>query len=215
MEAKQFRNIGYILHQLDDSDISYTASKIQKIQNDFDTHEAVNYQLIGQIEREYTLDNDPQCMQEFYKILVPLVDKFEESFGPLIKDKARVLNRNNVQLRLSSLWTNFQKKYEFNPAHNHNGVYSFVVWHKIPYDIEEEKQHSPGKNANKVLAGHFEFQFINSLGNIWQESMPVDKSWNNTICIFPAEMIHSVYPFYTSDDYRITISGNISIEETK
>jgi len=27
--------------------------------------------------------------------------------------------------------------------------------------------------------------------------------------IFPARMTHCVYPFYTSQDYRISISGNV------
>ena len=118
-------------------------------------------------------------------------------------------------MTLSGLWVNFQQKYEFNPSHNHDGVYSFVIWHKIPYLISDEIKNSPGKNANKVLAGHFEFNYTNSLGNIWQETLPVDKTWENTICIFPSEMIHSVYPFFTSDEYRITSSGNISLEEQK
>lgn len=211
MEPRQFRNIGYLLHQLQPSDLSYTTEKIEKIQKDFENSSSVAYQLIGQIEREFELADDPECVNELYKILMPLVDEFEKSFN-YVNDKARILKDKRVNLSLTSLWVNYQKKFEFNPCHNHAGVYSFVIWHKIPYLIEDEAENSPGKHANKNLAGHFEFNFSNSLGQIWQESLPVDKTWENTICLFPAEMIHTVYPFFTSDEYRITIAGNVGLE---
>ena len=35
------------------------------------------------------------------------------------------------------------------------------------------------------------------------------KSDEKKIIMFPAGLNHVVYPFYTSDDYRITISGNV------
>ena len=30
--------------------------------------------------------------------------------------------------------------------------------------------------------------------------------------MFDAEHTHEVYPFYTSDDYRITVSGNLKFD---
>jgi hypothetical protein len=29
--------------------------------------------------------------------------------------------------------------------------------------------------------------------------------------LFPAKMMHTVYPFYSSDDFRISISGNLRV----
>jgi len=46
------------------------------------------------------------------------------------------------------------------------------------------------------------------LGNIRSHDLPVDKSYEKKLLLFPATMRHSVYPFYTSDDYRISVSGN-------
>jgi hypothetical protein len=31
----------------------------------------------------------------------------------------------------------------------------------------------------------------------------------NTLLLFPAKLTHAVYPFYSSDDYRISVSGNV------
>jgi hypothetical protein len=33
--------------------------------------------------------------------------------------------------------------------------------------------------------------------------------------MFPAQMLHQVFPFYESDGERISISGNINIETLK
>ena len=43
--------------------------------------------------------------------------------------------------------------------------------------------------------------------------MPVDKSYERKIILFPGDTLHSVSPFYTSDDYRVTVSGNIIVKE--
>jgi hypothetical protein len=42
--------------------------------------------------------------------------------------------------------------------------------------------------------------------------LPVDKTWENVIVLFPAGLTHSVSPFYSSDDYRISVAGNIKFK---
>ena len=49
------------------------------------------------------------------------------------------------------------------------------------------------------------------MGRITPAMVPVDKTYEGTIVMFPSEMLHAVYPFYTSDDYRISVSGNLRI----
>ena len=36
------------------------------------------------------------------------------------------------EFELKSIWVNYQKQHEFNPPHHHNGLFSFVVFMKIP-----------------------------------------------------------------------------------
>ena len=50
------------------------------------------------------------------------------------------------------------------------------------------------------------FVFIDSLGESYQ--LNLDKKAEGVFCLFPATYKHMVYPFYTSDDARISISGN-------
>ncbi len=33
--------------------------------------------------------------------------------------------------------------------------------------------------------------------------------------IYPAKQLHCVYPFYTSDEYRISVSGNFYFKESE
>jgi len=95
-------------------------------------------------------------------------------------------------LKLQNLWVNYQQKGEYNPLHVHSGIISFVVFIDIPYGEEERLKH----NTN----GGFQLE---------AKILPVDKSWNGVILMFPSTAKHAVYPYYTTDKERITISGNI------
>jgi hypothetical protein len=122
------------------------------------------------------------------------------------------LTNKNKQIYLKDVWVNFQKKTEFNPPHTHDGLFSFVIWINVPYYIKDEHDKSPGKYSIENLAGCFQFQYLDTLGSICMHSIPADKTYENTLIIFPSKMVHSVFPFYSSDDYRISISGNFDIK---
>ena len=142
-------------------------------------------------------------------LFLPLVGEYENTFNYL--KNFNILTKP-VPIVLSSFWVNFQKKYEFNPPHNHSGLLSFVLWTKIPYDMEEERIASPGAESNTNSAGMFSFLYSNTLGKISTEHIPVDKNMENNIIIFPSNFYHMVYPFFTSDGYRISVSGNFHLK---
>ena len=114
-----------------------------------------------------------------------------------------------MPLGVSDVWVNFQSKHEFNPAHDHSGVLSFVLWINIPYTIKEENEKSPGKKSKRPLSGHFGFYYTNILGQICFYDIPADTTMENCMLIFPSKLTHTVHPFYSSDEYRISVSGNI------
>jgi len=172
-----------------------------------------NPHLAGSIRHEYILTESVDYLDQFLKVVAPrywdywdhpnaqkehrlaISKKISEEYGYPIKD----------------LWINFQKKYEINPLHHHGGDLSFVIWHKIPYDIEKEKELADV--GNTIVAGNFIFNYPDHLARsgVNQHSIIVDKSRQDTMIIFDAKMQHAVYPFYTSDEYRISISGNLEI----
>tara|TARA_Y100000004_G_scaffold141686_1_gene161098 strand:- start:341 stop:1045 length:705 start_codon:yes stop_codon:yes gene_type:complete len=125
---------------------------------------------------------------------------------------------HNRGLTLISVWANFQKKYEFNPPHIHSGVYSFIIFVNIPYNLEDEIKmfsvnDSTTERSKFSVASKLYFQYVSPTfmykSNIARTFLNVDKSYEGKIIIFPSDLEHAVHPFYTSNDYRITISGNL------
>ena len=63
------------------------------------------------------------------------------------------------------MWVNYQKQNEFNPNFiPHGGVYSFVIWMKIPTKHSEQNKNPISLKSNTHLISAFEFQFLNILG---------------------------------------------------
>jgi hypothetical protein len=166
-----------------------------------------NSKLAGNIEHEYDLYNNQNLVNHITALYNPLIHyhndkiKYEETLAP---------NSTNSTLRVNSLWVNFQQKYEFNPLHNHSGVFSFVIWLQVPYSIEDEMKRIPSKQSNINVPGHFFFCYpgSNNASNMQLDWLPVDKTWEYKTALFPSTLLHGVNPFYTSDEYRISVSGN-------
>jgi hypothetical protein len=137
-----------------------------------------------------------------------LAQKYENTYNYL--KNLDFLTKDHF-LYIDKPWINFQKKHEFLPNHRHDGVLSYSMWIKIPYDEKEEKQYKTLKYENKKFYS-FEFSYTNILGQICMQSYDITKKSEGYILMFPSKLIHCVYPFYTSDDYRISISGNLSFD---
>jgi hypothetical protein len=108
-------------------------------------------------------------------------------------------------------WANFQKKHEYNPIHFHFEDLSWVIWLTIPYDLEEELNASNVRESNYKTASMFQFIYNKLDGRIDTKLLPIDKTWQGTLIMFPSYLRHQVYPFQTSDQHRISISGNIRV----
>jgi len=164
-------------------------------------------ELAGNIEEEYNLFQYTDVLEDFLINSIISDEKLVYSMN-----RQYTCNTESRPLKLTELWVNYMKKHEFNPIHYHSGVFSFIIFIKIPYTIEEQRKISPGKKSNNNLAGFLQFSFINSLGFIEQHNIPADKTWEQKILIFPSSLFHSVYPFYNTDKYRITVSGNLKFK---
>ena len=155
-------------------------------------------------------DHKPDLVGHVSKSLV-LPDTEDRLFN-LVNQEAIQLDYLNYEGEYSkrSFWVNYQKKYEFNPVHNHYGNVSFVIWMKIPYEYEDEKKRQPASNVNGIaLSGSFEFLFLNALGDIQRVYYNLSPEFEGEMLVFPARLYHQVYPFYTSDEERISIAGNL------
>jgi len=202
MIAQYFDNFGFTKHQFKIDELIPLKEEILYIEKNFDAAVPYNSGLLGNIRREYALQTSVKYLES---LVLPYANGYIQHF---YKNKMQ----GNSKLFLKSAWVNFQKKYEFNPMHMHSGLLSFVLWIKIPYDMKTELQLSPGVNAAENMAGSFNFIYTDTMGGINTHKIEADKSMENTLIIFPAEMRHCVYPFYSSDEHRISVSGNFFAE---
>lgn len=173
-----------------------------------------NNNLLGHMKEEYSLNHVKENMSEY---ILSVANTWSEAHPNYIATFEEAAKHKKYGLYLDSLWVNKQKKHEFNPVHHHGGVLSFVIWIKIPYNLEDEINYfppvsgPPDQNHRNSYTSKFVFYYIDTLGRLTPAIVPVDKSFEGTMIMFPASLHHAVYPFYTSDEYRISVSGNIRI----
>jgi hypothetical protein len=202
-----FPNIGIMQSAFTNEHLAPIREEIYRIKNsNFTNGRTFNHGVESNIEREFMLVDTHQYLEN---LVAPICGEYNKRYPYL--SRISVMN-NDAPLRLGPTWINFQKKHEFNPLHSHTGVYSFVIWINIPYNIEDEINMPHSRNATVKLPGHFQFAYQNILGQTEKYNIPVDKTYENRIMMFPSPLHHTVYPFYTSDDYRISISGNFRFE---
>jgi hypothetical protein len=113
------------------------------------------------------------------------------------------------EFKLKRLWVNYQKQHEFNPSHRHGGLYSFVVFMKIPTHWKEQHALPFSVNSNTPCASNFEFLLGNETGEVQPIPFPLSPEDEGRMLFFPATLKHQVYPFFECEEERITISGNI------
>ena len=172
--------------------------------------------LAGNISHSYDLIDEDNFF--FNTVLADCIDKYKEMTGEHIMFpdlNGVVQNISSKDFELSSFWSNYQYKHEFNPFHLHDGIYSFAIWLQIPYNWEGQTQLPlfNGTKKNDVMAGNFVFEFTDMFGRILAETFRLGPYSEGTMVFFPARLRHAVYPFYNTDQPRISISGNITLKK--
>ena len=159
--------------------------------------EVANNDLAGNIEHEYKLYD---CKSKLEPFLIDLSKEYENQWES---------SSSKANWQLGDTWVNYQKKHEFNPPHHHDGSYSFVIFVQVPFILDKELENNSVKHSNTPRPGYFSFSYTNIFGEISNCDIAVDKKDEGRILFFPSKMVHQVFPFYTSDEYRITVSGNV------
>lgn len=194
--------LGYILDDVPEHLLSLIVEKGEAARE-----EAVSMagSLVGQIKEEWMIPFDDGLI-EFVDYLSELAVHYEDNTGvePAEEGFRKVFPHQ-------SFWINFQRKTEFQPAHSHSGKFSFVIWVKVPYKIENEFALPISKNAKERSTGCFYFLYPEPFSNtISLHGIEADERFEGKIVLFPSSLLHAVYPFYTSDEYRVSIAGNIA-----
>lgn len=118
---------------------------------------------------------------------------------------------SNLELKVSKISkVNFQRKYEFSSSEldNQNSL-NWILFASIPYEYQDELRFSKIAESGTSFTSKLEFIY-NTLGSgISSHCINLDKTWEGTVLMFPSYLKHTMYPFYTSDDYRVFVSGKI------
>ena len=197
-------NHGWIQTTLGSESMDYLWKCIDNKKEDYRSR------LAGNISESYELEDKNGWFSG--NVLRILVEQYEKSFGNIAKG---IPTTSPHPFCLEGFWVNYQKKHEFNPLHNHTGVYSFVIWMKIPFDYEDQINLPNCKGSNHPLNSGFVFEYLDILGRMKYYSYGLSKGDEGNMLFFPSELHHQVYPFYNCNKTRISISGNILLNTSQ
>ena len=176
-------------------------------QNNFDTLDPANKQLVGKIQNEHSLfygGKDESKMKNHNKLTQNVIKYFMDMFR-------HYLNWNKVKeynLHLNSIWVNQMKEHEYNPVHIHRGTLftglSSVMILSLPstYGKEYSNDEVP-QNGKLQILGSASGQFAKI---DFQPSLKVRDFF-----IFPYDMRHCVYPFNSTNETRRTLAANCDV----
>ena len=208
--ARNFPNIGVVEGKLSEEIVDDLWTLINEAR---EKPEDMKPELAGNISSSIRLDNNSDLMTDFVgEVLPAYMKRHMEEYGP----PYRLMMKKGENFNLESLWVNFQKQNEFNPPHDHAGVYSFVIWMQIPTSYEEQRKLPicAESNADNHIS-NFAFSYTNTLGRVSTFAYNMEKEAEGYMVMFPSCLLHQVFPFYNDDGERISISGNINIGEMK
>ena len=191
-------NLGWLEKKLSDEEMKRLWKYIDN------RGESVKDTLAGHVHESNSLIDEDGWF--FKNTLLQLIYMYAGEFDN-VGDKLPTPNKHPYFL--SRMWVNYQKQCEYNPLHDHTGVYSFVIWMKIPTKQEEQDKISFSSEANTKKNSTFQILYNNILGQPTTITYYMNPECEGTMFFFPSQLQHQVYPFYNCDEDRISISGNI------
>ena len=228
MIVHDFPNLGYIVDKLPEEVITIIKKHVEQVAKKMKEDPSLVPHSIEEI-----FPNEPYKRKNYrwprednpdlYKVVEPYIKKISSIYKNLYKypnvlisayDDGSQKNMNFVevdQMKLDNIWVNFQKKHQWLPMHMHNALYSFIIYINIPYDLKEELNHPDFQTAK--TGSCINFIYNNVVGRISKLEIALNKEWEGSIIFFPGDLNHVVYPFVTSDGYRISVAGNVVYDD--
>ena len=149
---------------------------------------------------------DQAIVQKVFEFFEILQSNYGEGW-PNISNMMMGQSGGMGALRLQQLWINFQQAGDYNPLHDHTGLFSFVIFGDIDEDIFTEGV--PVTNAN--MAGQIVFHYGEKISQLQMNSFGL-KPYKGLMLVFPAALEHMVGSYW-KDFERISISGNYVLEQ--
>ena len=201
-------NVGWLEYKLNTQEMDYVWRCIKN------KKENTNTTLAGNVFASYKLMDRGDWF--YINVIVPLLDRYQKDFDDM---GSSLPLKTRHPYHMGKWWVNYHKQNEFNPIHNHNAVYSFVIWMKIPYDSRKQNQKDMARRSSGLQKynpiGQFQFVYRDMLGESDHYVYEQSPKMEGTMLFFPAQLEHTVYPFYNCDEDRISVAGNIMPDTSK
>ena len=206
-EPWHFPNIALYQTKLTDDVMNYLWDCIKQAEKDnVDNSNDYSHRLAGNISGSLGLTDKDNWFRD--KIVGPLTNKIikedPRNYEPPVDIDKSIKGKLKPSLKLN-WWVNYQYQTEFNPMHMHDGITSFVIWMKIP-TLHEEQHNLP---FHSKAASDFQFTYCNILGHTVEYPIYMGPEREGLMMLFPSTLHHQVYPFYNTDEPRISIAGNL------
>ena len=137
-------------------------------------------------------------------ILRPAVAKYAERWGM----PCRSVTTHFHGLSFNRFWCRASTVGDYQSLHHHESVLSFVVWMNIPFNSRIERNIQPGFRPS---AGDFALYYTDSIGQVQEMTWHISKECNGQMIVFPSAWKHAVWPHFSTEDYRISIAGDVAI----
>ncbi len=154
--------------------------------------------LAGNVHQEFFLDIDFMKKIDWANFLGKVCSQWlKQESGKELKD-----------FKIINSWIVRQFKNEYNPAHFHSGHISGVGYLKIPDNLGLTLQNNKQINQNGRL------ELIEGSPKFLSKGNYIIQPKVGDFYLFPAYLLHTVYPFTDSKDERRSVSFNAAIDSS-
>ena len=148
------------------------------------------------------IDDDNRFQKE---VLNPIIQEYVADYG--FPEKLKTTHIHD--LTFQKFWANYTGKGEYQALHNHDAIWSFVIWLKLPAVANVEQY---VKDAMHPDAGDFILTYSDIIGRTRKVNWKLEKQYNEGhMLLFPSDLYHAVYPHFQTDEKRLSLAGDIVI----
>ena len=149
------------------------------------------------------LDHETGYSADSKRKILPMLSQYLGVYDQMYERYTGKPYEKKPEYALTAMWCNFQRQYEFNPPHDHDGKLSFVIYLSIPEPLRKENEAYTGKSAGP---GGIQFMYGDGPRDAvtYMSAFPQEGD----MFIFPAWLKHWVSPYH-SDCVRVSVSGNV------
>jgi len=152
--------------------------------------------LAGNVHQEFLLDINFMKKIDWANFLGKVCTQWiKQQNGRELKD-----------FKIIKSWIVRQFKNEYNPAHHHAGHISGVGYLKVPDNLGTTSQKNKSINQNGKL------ELIESSPKLLSKGNYIVTPEVGDFYLFPAYLLHTVYPFSGSDEERRSVSFNAVLD---